>query len=118
MSERDELNEPIMLRASALGHRLWRNNSGLARYKNDDGSMRSVKYGVAAPGGSDLIGFTRVTITPDMVGDTVAIFTAVEAKTGDIGLTKEQRQFLAMVRNLGGIAIEARKVEDYERAIG
>lgn len=117
MSERDELNEPIMLRASELGHRLWRNNSGLARYKNDDGSMRSVKYGVANPGGSDLIGFTRVLITPAMVGDMVAVFTAIESKTGHVPLTLEQGRFLNMVRNLGGIAGEARETGAYERLI-
>jgi hypothetical protein len=117
MSERNELNEPIMLRASELGHRLWRNNSGVAKYKGDDGKTRHVAYGVASPGGSDLLGFTCKVITADMVGQTVAVFTACEDKTGTLPLTEDQGKFLKMVAAKGGIAIVARSVEDYEKIV-
>jgi hypothetical protein len=60
-------------------------------------------------GSSDLIGVTRVTITPEMVGRTVAVFTAVEVKVGKDRLSKEQIAFLALVKGWGGIAVECRE---------
>lgn len=96
-----ELNETLMLEASRLGGRLWRNNSGVAFHK--DGSV--VAYGVASPGGSDLMGFTVVEITADMVGRKVAVFTAVESKTGKQKPRKDQQDFLDMVERKGGIAV-------------
>ena len=63
-------------------------------------------------GSSDLIGVTRITITPEMVGKTVAVFTAVEVKVGKDKLSKEQREFLALVQGWGGIAVECREVPD------
>jgi len=62
---------------------------------------------------SDLIGFTKVVITPDMVGKTVAIFTAIEVKKE--GWDKEksksldareeaQYAFISWVRKNGGFA--------------
>lgn len=94
-----QLNDDLMLAASRKGGRLFRNNSGTAFHK--DGSV--VQYGVGNPGGSDLIGFTVVEVTADMVGRKVAVFTAVEAKTGKLKPTKDQDRFLRMVRNKGGI---------------
>jgi hypothetical protein len=99
-----ELNDQLQRAWSDRGGRLLRNNSGTAFYKNGD----VVKFGVGNPGGSDLIGFTQVVITPDMVGTTVAVFTAVEAKTGKLKPTKDQENFLAMVERKGGIAIWGR----------
>jgi len=95
-----ELNDDLMLEASRRGHRLWRNNNGVAFHK--DGSV--VKYGVGGNGAADLLGFTVVEITPDMVGRKVAVFTAVEAKTGRQVPRQDQRDFLNMVRRKGGIA--------------
>lgn len=63
-------------------------------------------------GSSDLIGVTRVTVTPEMVGKTVAVFTAVEVKVGKDKLSKEQLEFLALVQGWGGIAVECREVPD------
>jgi hypothetical protein len=107
--ERDLINE-ILLRASERGHRLFRNNSGVARYP--DGS--AVKYGVASPGGSDLIGWTQVTITPEMVGKTLAVFTAPEVKAGTTKTTKEQKSFLSVVSSSGGISGIVRSQNDME----
>lgn len=86
--------------ASELGHRLFRNNSGLAFYANGD----PVRYGVASPGGSDLIGWTSVVVTQQMVGTKIALFTGIECKSKTGRLTKEQKMFLAAVREAGGIA--------------
>lgn len=95
-----ELIRRIMLRASENGVRLWRNNCGMLQ----DAQGRWVRYGVCNPGGSDLIGFTPVEIHQGHVGSTLAIFTAVEAKTGRLKPTQEQESFLRAVEKAGGIA--------------
>ena len=95
-----------MLALSGLGARVFRNNVGLAVYP--DGSR--VKYGLCV-GSSDIIGFVPVVITPDMVGQTVAVFLAVETKAGTKA-TKEQDAFIAMVQRFGGRAGVARSDED------
>lgn len=111
MAERDLINE-ILVRFSMLGGRLFRNNSGVAEYNGV-----KVRYGVANPGGSDLIGWKPVTITPDMVGKTLAVFTAVEVKTGKLKATKEQQAFLKAVESAGGIAKIARDPADIEEGL-
>jgi hypothetical protein len=55
-------------------------------------------------GSSDLIGWTPVIITPEMVGHQVAIFTAIEVKTGVLQATKEQFNFVIAVNKSGGKA--------------
>ena len=56
--------------------RLFRNNTGLCTYLKN-GRKWKVKYGIGGTGGSDLIGFTQLKITQEMVGKEMAIFTAV-----------------------------------------
>lgn len=90
----------VMLALSKAGAKIFRNNVGFATYPN--GAV--VKYGVCNPGGSDIIGFTPVTITPDMVGKQVAIFTAIECKTEKGKLRPEQTNFLNAVKKAGGYA--------------
>ena len=68
-------------------------------------------------GSSDLIGWQSVTVTPEMVGTRLAIFTALEAKEGTGRLSPEQRAFLAAVAEAGGIAREVRTVEDAVGAV-
>lgn len=103
----NELTTEIMLEVSRRGSRLWRNNSGVAFHK--DGS--AVAYGVASPGGSDMIGFTQVEVTPDMVGMKIAVFTAVEAKSPGKKPSKYQDAFLKMVHAKGGIAVWGSKAQ-------
>ena len=56
-------------------------------------------------GTSDLIGWTPVLITQDMVGSTCAIFTAIETKKSKGGRTSDdQHNFIAQVHKAGGIA--------------
>ena len=103
-----ELQNRIRL---ALGQhanvRLFRNNVGL--FKTQDG--RNVQTGLCV-GSSDLIGFTAKIITPDDVGKTVAVFTAIEVKT-DKGKTSEaQSNFINMVNHFGGIGAVVRSVEE------
>jgi hypothetical protein len=84
--------------------RLFRNNVGLATTANG----HAIKYGLCK-GSSDLIGWTSLEITPDMVGKKIAIFTAVELKTKNVKLSTEQRNFLQQVTDAGGIAQEYRE---------
>jgi hypothetical protein len=53
--------------------------------------------------GPDLIGFQSMTITPEMVGRQVAIFTAIEVKTDNGKVSPAQTKFIDMVRKFGGI---------------
>ena len=66
------------------------------------------QYGLIAPGSSDTIGYTSVTITAAMVGHTVAVFTAIEAKAPDGRVKPEQRLFVEHIAQAGGIAGIAR----------
>lgn len=54
-------------------------------------------------GSSDMIGFKPTVITPDMVGQTVAIFQSIEVKTKNDRLSKEQKAWNRSVENQGGI---------------
>lgn len=66
---------------------------------------------LAAEGVSDLLGWTTVEITADMVGTKVAVLTAVEVK--DRGKpTPEQLSFLHLVRRSGGRGGVARSVDE------
>lgn len=110
----------ILLGISKLKCRLFRNNTGMGwsgeLLRKQEGT---VTLGNARPlhaglfkGSSDLIGWTTVTITPDMVGSEVAIFTAIEVKSGNLKPTKEQATFLQRVEASGGIAGVARSPEE------
>lgn len=101
MAERErELIDQFLLAASKEGWRFSRNNSGVAFHK--DGS--AVQYGLFNPGGSDCIGFIPRLITSDDVGRRLAIFAAVEMKTGKLRTSVEQERFLRVVERAGGIS--------------
>ena len=63
-------------------------------------------------GSADLIGWKQVTVTPEMVGQQVAVFTSIEVKTPTGRIRPEQQQWLDTVQAAGGIAGVARSVED------
>lgn len=69
------------------------------------------------PGFTDLFGMVSVTITPEMVGQTVAIFTAPEVKDEKGKPSPLQENFMAAVNNAGGRAGVVRSVEDAERLV-
>jgi len=102
------IQQAVRLALSQAGAVVFRNNQGA--YQDDQG--RWIKYGVCNPGGSDLIGWTSVTVTPDMVGTTVALFTAVEVKTPTGRVTPAQQNFIDQVNKAGGRAGVARSSED------
>ena len=69
------------------------------------------------PGGGDLLGWRTVEVTPEMVGQQVAVFTSIEVKTPTGRLRPEQEQWMKVVRAAGGIAGVARSVEDAEALV-
>ena len=91
--------------------RLFRNNTGALL----DMQGRLVKFGLCK-GSSDLIGFKSVTITPDMVGQKIAIFSAIEVK--DKGKTTvDQKNFINIVQKAGGYAGVAKNVNDAKKIL-
>jgi len=107
MSEKN-IQTNIFLAASRNGATIFRNNCGVAVYP--DGSR--VKYGICNPGGSDLIGWQSIKITPDMVGQRMARFVALEVKSTTGIIKKEQINFIDNVRKAGGIAGVVRTTDD------
>ena len=88
--------------------RLFRNNTGTLP---DPRTGRPVQFGLAR-GSADLIGWRTITITPEMVGQRVAVFTSIEVKTTTGHLTPAQQAWMGTVRSAGGIAGVARSVRD------
>jgi len=126
MSEK-RIMQQVMKALSDAGARLFRNHVGVAyqgeveRY-NETTSVtvnkgdviirraRTVKAGLVN-GSSDLIGWHPRVITEYDLGKTLAIFCACEVKTESGELTDEQRNFLDVVKDSGGVAIVARSAE-------
>lgn len=122
MSNPNDLPRAIMLELTKQPEvRLFRNNVGTGwagRFLGRSGAgvtmlanARPLHAGLCV-GSSDLIGWRSLTITEGMVGRRVAVFSALEAKTGAGRLTQEQRNFIAAVQKAGGFAGEARSVLD------
>jgi len=104
----------IQLAVSKQGDcRLLRNNVGVA--VTESGSV--IRFGLAV-GSSDLIGWTPITVTEDMIGKRIAVFTSVEVKRSPRQKpTQEQFNFLDAVKKAGGIAIVACSVEEVLTAL-
>lgn len=64
------------------------------------------------PGASDNIGITTITVTAEMVGQKIGIFTAIENKSIRDRWQKGQQEFLQMVADAGGIAAEHREIDE------
>jgi len=108
------VQQRVRVRASELNVTLWRNNSG-ACY---DDTGRLIRYGLANDSkemnavikSSDLIGITPLVITPDMVGQTIGVFTAIETKASDWTRqpgdkrAEAQAKFHDIVQRNGGFA--------------
>lgn len=107
------IQDRIRVAVSKAGAVMFRNNVGQAILP--DGSV--VRYGLAV-GSSDLIGWKPVEITPDMVGQTVAIFTAIEVKTKTGRPTPAQVHFIEAVKKSGGLAGVARSEDEAIEIIG
>ena len=102
-----QIQQHIRIACSNGDTRLFRNNTGTLKDQNG----RPVQFGLCK-GSADLIGWKRVTVTPDMVGQQVAVFLSIEVKTPTGRIRPEQQQWLDAVQAAGGIAGVARSVED------
>lgn len=74
------------------------------------GHAQRIKFGLAV-GSGDLIGYRRVTITPEMVGRDVAVFLSCEVKTEKGPVREEQYRWAAHINSVGGIAVIARSLD-------
>lgn len=128
-----KIMQDIQVFASKLGCRLFRNNVGLGwvgksvridrrmTVQVDAGDVivkhaRPLHAGLCL-GSSDLIGFTPIVVTESMIGQTFAVFTAAEIKDSNGRATKEQAAFLAMIHDMGGIAVLAKSGDNLTAAV-
>ncbi len=121
MKSESEIQQLIQLEGPHLGCILMRNNSGA--FKDQEG--RLVRFGLGnisnkSMKSSDLIGITTITITPDMIGKQVGIFTACEVKSEEwkpseaSAREKSQNDFLNWVRLRGGIGMMVNSVDQFK----
>ena len=122
MTEKQLQQKILKILGSNPVFRLFRNNVGNAwmgrlydsfRDKNFIGlhNPRRVQFGLC-PGSSDLIGLKKITITPDMIGKEIAQFVSIEIKSKKGKLTKEQKNWQEMVKNMGGLAVNIYDIDD------
>lgn len=112
MTKESELQKKIMVALSKVKTVVFRNNTGsgwigiiISRTANTItlSDYRPLRAGLTK-GGSDLIGWTKVVVTPEMVGKTIAVFTAVEVKTNSGRISNDQKNFLNVLNDSGGFA--------------
>lgn len=109
------IQQEIQIQGMHYNCNLMRNNSGCL----PDINGRIVRFGLGNISkqfndqikSSDLIGITKVLITPEMVGKTVGVFTAIEVKKEDWNINKKydkretaQYNFIQFIKAMGGIA--------------
>ena len=115
MKDESEVSQDVQIEAMHYGCNLMRNNSGAL----PDINGTPVRFGLGNISkahnermkSSDLIGITKVTITQEMVGKTLGIFTALEVKKEAWNPDKKldaretaQNNFINWVKLNGGIA--------------
>ena len=103
-----KIQNKIMMDMSKKGYLVWRNQVGL--FKTMDG--RTVNIGIK--GSSDLMAVKPTVITPDMVGQTLAVFVAVEVKTATGRQSEPQKKWQKAVEKLGVKYILARSENDID----
>lgn len=117
MTPEAKASQIVRLRCSDWGSRLFRNNNGMAYSPTGQpiffGLGNEGRNGNKVMKSSDFIGVTPVTITPEMVGKTVGVFTSIEVKADGFKLKPEynpksrehaQDKWNKMVIMNGGIA--------------
>lgn len=123
-----EAHNQAEIRLALGGHpdiRLWRNQRGLmwvGTVKSRTPKLLTLehyrRYEVGlCPGASDLIGITRVTITPEMVGRTIGVFTAIEVKH-ETAASDDQLRFIRVVNEFGGRAGIAHDADEARAIVG
>ena len=115
MTTEKDVERTLILHASQCGSTMFKNNTG--KLRDERGNI--VTFGLCK-GSSDLIGWTPITVTPDMVGKKIAVFTAIEVKlnkNGKYKATEDQKRFISAVLNNGGFAGVADCKKDLEDII-
>lgn len=120
-----QIQNRILLECGRGDTRLFRQNVGqgwvgrLVRKQAGTVELASARplHAGLCEGSSDLIGWRTVEVTPEMVGQRLAVFAAIEVKSATGRPTPEQAAFLKAVREAGGVACVARSVEDAQRAL-
>lgn len=127
MKDEFTVEQEITLEGPKLACILLRNNSGALNDENG----RPVRYGLGniskqhnkVMKSSDRIGFTMVMITPEMVGKTVAVFTAGEIKKEGWRYNPKkddevaQKAFIDWVIAHGGHAGFWQSVQDFKNSV-
>ena len=103
-----KIQNRIMMDMSEKGYLVWRNQVGL--FKTLDG--RTVNIGIK--GSSDLMAVKPTVITPEMVGQTLAVFVAVEVKTATGRQSEPQKKWQQAVEKMGVKYILARSENDID----
>ena len=80
------------------------------------GSGARITFGLQE-GSGDLIGYRVVTVTPEMVGRRIAVFTSAEVKTETGRESDEQVAWREHINSVGGLAFVARSVEDAQQQL-
>ena len=100
------------LRNLEIGERIFRINAGTGwtgseiriDSRRNLATIRNPRpLRAAPPGWPDLCGWTSVIVTPDMVGQTVAVATFEEVKAGADSHSREQREFRKIAEKMGCI---------------
>ena len=114
-----KLTNQIREAASKIGARLFVQTSGTfwqGQFIKQTEDTLILKHPrrvtVGFEGLSDLLGGSPVTITPDMVGKTLMVLTAVEVKAGNDQPRPKQPEFIAFIKKSGGRAGFARSIDD------
>lgn len=123
MAGESEVMRDIMCEATRLGHRLLRNNVGVATYRDEEGNVTGkVAYGVGGTGSGDLVGWTKrgyITVLGAQVS--VPVFTMIETKKPKGKTAKkrleDQTKKINAVLAAGGIAGFCDSVEAYRALI-
>jgi hypothetical protein len=68
-------------------------------------------------GSSDLIGWRSLIITPEMVGERIAVFAALEVKSKTGRATAGQKNFCERVIEAGGLAGIVKSLDDAKKAL-
>lgn len=105
---------------AVVGRIIWIRETCAVRLQPGDAVVRNARvlHAGLIKGSGDLIGWTEVVVTPEMVGQTIAVFTSVEVKSGSGRSDRDQVKWRENVKRAGGFAGEARNDVDALSIIG
>lgn len=113
---RNHVGHALMIRHANPGMRSQIIAACIALAERMGGSAARTSFGLCEDS-ADLIGWDSRVITPQMVGERVAIFTSIEVKTDRGRATDGQNQWDNVVRLFGGVSGIARSVDEAREII-